>query len=149
MTEVLFYHLERQPLERILPTLLEKSLQRGWRAVVQAGTSERVDALDGILWSYREEAFLPHGTSADGHGEAQPVFLTDTDVTPNEAEVRFLVDGAETGDVSCYVRVVCLFDGNDESAVARARKQWSAFKDAGHDVTYWQQGEAGKWEKKA
>jgi DNA polymerase III subunit chi len=29
MTEVLFYHLHRQPPERVLPTLLEKSLERG------------------------------------------------------------------------------------------------------------------------
>ncbi|MGA7117695.1 MAG: DNA polymerase III subunit chi, partial [Hyphomicrobium sp.] len=39
-SEVLFYHLERQPLERVLPGLLEKTLQRGWRAVVQAGSAE-------------------------------------------------------------------------------------------------------------
>ena len=45
MTEVLFYHLQRQPLEAVLPTLLVKSLERGWRAVVQATTDERLAAL--------------------------------------------------------------------------------------------------------
>ena len=28
MTEVLFYHLQRQPLERVLPQLLERSVER-------------------------------------------------------------------------------------------------------------------------
>ena len=35
MTETLFYHLERRSLEDILPGLVEKSLQRGWRAAIK------------------------------------------------------------------------------------------------------------------
>ena len=34
MTEILFYHLQRQPIERVLPGMLEKSLERGWRVIV-------------------------------------------------------------------------------------------------------------------
>ena len=44
--EVLFYHLEHQPLERVLPMLLERTMERGWRAVVQVGSAERLEALD-------------------------------------------------------------------------------------------------------
>jgi DNA polymerase-3 subunit chi len=149
MTEVLFYHLERQPLEHVLPTLLEKTLERGWRAVVQAGVAERVEALDTALWTYREEAFLPHGTAGDGNPEAQPVFITNDASDPNGAQVRFFVDGAEADDVTGYERVVFIFDGNSTEALDTARGQWRNLKDAGHEVTYWQQSERGKWEKKA
>ena len=31
--EVWFYHLEQTGLEQALPELLEKTLQRGWRAI--------------------------------------------------------------------------------------------------------------------
>ena len=93
MTEVLFYHLERRPLEQVLPQLLEKTLERGWRAVVQTGSEERAEALSQSLWTYRDEAFLPHGSAADGHEEMQPVFLTPEDVNPNGAQIRFFVDG--------------------------------------------------------
>ncbi|KFL26848.1 DNA polymerase III subunit chi, partial [Devosia sp. 17-2-E-8] len=31
MPDVLFYHLENQPLEKVLPLLLEKTVERGWR----------------------------------------------------------------------------------------------------------------------
>jgi DNA polymerase-3 subunit chi len=148
MTEVLFYHLERQPLERVLPSLLERTLERGWRAVVQAGSEERVEALDTLLWTYREESFLPHGTKRDGNLAAQPVYLTSNDDNPNGASVRFLVDGADTASHSAYARLVYLFDGNDAAAVARAREQWKTAKDAGCDVTYWQQSAEGRWEKK-
>ena len=45
MTEVRFYHLQRKTLEDALPQILEKTLERGWRAVVMAGSEERVEAL--------------------------------------------------------------------------------------------------------
>lgn len=149
MTQVLFYHLEHQPLERVLPTLVERTLERGWRAVVQASSEERVEALDSLLWTYREESFLPHGTKRDGNAGLQPVWLTNADDNPNGATVRFMVDGAEPPGFSGYERVVYLFDGRDESAVAQARVQWKAAKSAGCEVTYWQQSGAGRWEKKA
>jgi DNA polymerase-3 subunit chi len=149
MTEVLFYHLERQPLERVLPSLVEKTLERGWRAVVQAGSEERVEALDTLLWTYREESFLPHGTRRDGNPAMQPVYLTVSEDNPNGATVRFLVDGAAAGDLSAYARVVYLFDGRDATALDQARAQWTAAKAAGSEVTYWQQSPEGRWEKRA
>ena len=148
-TEVLFYHLQRAPLERVLPDLLEKSLQRGWRAVVQASTPERLDALDTMLWTYRDESFLPHGTAREGDAERQPVYLTTAEDNPNGAAIRFFVEGAEAHDLAPYERAVYLFDGHDPDAVERARGQWTAAKAAGHAVTYWQQNERGRWEKKA
>jgi DNA polymerase-3 subunit chi len=149
MTEVLFYHLEHQPLERVLPSLVEKTLERGWRAVVQAGSEERVEALDTLLWTYREESFLPHGTRKDGNSDMQPVYLTASEDNPNGATVRFLVDGAEVRELGGYARVVYLFDGRDPAALEAAREQWKAAKDTGADVTYWQQSPEGRWEKKA
>ena len=65
MADVLFYHLERQPLERVLPVLLEKTLERGWRAAVQTASQAYAEALDGHLWTYREDSFLPHGLASE------------------------------------------------------------------------------------
>ena len=104
--EVLFYHLERQPLERVLPSLLEKTLERGWRAVVQSGSEERLEALDTALWTYREDSFLPHGTRKDGNVALQPIYLTTGDETPNGAGIRFLVEGAETENWAGLSRLV-------------------------------------------
>ena len=55
MTEVWFYHLERTGLDQALPELLEKTLQRGWKAIVRSREADRVEHLDGWLWSYRDE----------------------------------------------------------------------------------------------
>ena len=149
MTEVLFYHLEHQPLESVLPLLLQKTLERGWKAVVQAQSAERVEAICTSLWNWRDEAFIPHGTAKDGDGERQPIWLTDSDDTPNGATVRFYVDGTDLGDPSRLERAIYMFDGRDEAAVEKARNQWKAIKEKDHDVTYWQQDNGGRWQKKA
>lgn len=149
MTEVLFYHLERQTLEQVLPILLTKTLERGWRAVVQASSPERVEALNKHLWTFEEDSFLPHGASSDGFADAQPIWLTDGEDRPNGAEVRFFVDGANSEHVGQYQRMVHLFDGRDEDALVTARQTWKAMKAAGHEVTYWQQNARGAWERKA
>ncbi len=148
MSELLFYHLTRRRLEQVLPDLLGRSLQRGWRAVVKCGNAERVEALAGELWTYDKAAFLPHGTKLDGHPERQPIWLTAADERPNKADVLFLVDGADTALHGDFTRVCDLFDGNDEEAVESARQRWKRAKAAGHTLTYWQQNENG-WVKAA
>jgi DNA polymerase III subunit chi len=148
-TEVYFYHLERRTLDDVLPTLLELSLRRGWRAAVQATSEERVEALDTLLWTYGDESFLPHGTARDGRASAQPVYLTASDDNPNAAQIRFLVDGAMLADASPYVRVAYVFDGRDQEAVARARDAFRAAKAQGHAVSYFQQDANGSWLEQA
>jgi DNA polymerase-3 subunit chi len=150
MTELLFYHLQRQPLEKVLPTLIEKSLERGWRVVVQAASDERVDALDAHLWTYRDDAFLPHGTDRDANAAAQPVLLTTRDDNLNSANVRFLIEGAGVpADADGYERIVLLFDGEDPDAVAAARGRWTQARAQGLAATYWQADEQGRWQRKA
>jgi DNA polymerase III subunit chi len=152
VTEVWFYHLEAQPLDAVLPTLLQRSLERGWRAAVQATSSERLAALDTALWVYDEASFLPHGIKGDGHAAQQPVLLTDDDENPNGAAIRFFVDRAAVAPAlrdRGYQRAVLLFDGGDDEALADARTQWAALKAMGYPVTYWQQRDDGRWEKRA
>jgi len=148
MTEILFYHLQRQPIERVLPVLLEKSIERGWHAVVQAGSEERIEALDSHLWTFREDSFLPHGTWRESESAAQPILLTVHDDNPNGATVRFLIDGLELpADAASYERIVVLFDGEDSDAVEAARQRWTASKAQGFDVTYWQADDQGRWRR--
>ena len=149
MTEMLFYHLQRQPLERVLPTLIERSLERGWRVVVQGVTEERIDALDAHLWTWRDDSFLPHGTWREPNPAEQPVLLTTKESNPNGAAVRFLIEGAPPpDDAAAYERIVLLFDGEDPDAVAAARAHWSEGKAKGFDVTYWQTDDDGRWQRK-
>ena len=149
MTEIGFYHLQRWPLDRALPKLLEKVLATGKRAVVVAGSEERVEALAATLWTYEQGSFLPHGTRRDGHAEEQPIWLTDLDENPNGASFAVLVDGATIAEVAAFERCFEMFDGNDDEAVAAARDRWKAYREAGHLIKYFQQTDTGGWEQKA
>jgi len=148
VTEVRFYHLTRTALETALPQMLMKTLERGQRAVVIAGSAERVEALNAWLWTYDDQSFLPHGSAKDGYAERQPVWLTDSDERPNQAEVLFLTDRATSARLNEYALCAVLFDGGDGDAVAAARDQWRALSQEGHDVTYWQQDDRGRWTRK-
>ena len=148
MTEILFYHLKGQSLDQVLPPLLQKSLERGWRVVVQASSEERVEALDALLWTWRDDAFLPHGTARDSEAAEHPIVLTANAENPNGAAVRFLVDGANLSvDASNYQRIVLLFDGDDPEAVEMARLRWNEAKASGAEVTYWKADESGRWQR--
>ena len=154
MTETLFYHLERRSLDDVLPGVIEKTLERGWRALIRVESSERADAIDNLLWTYSEQTFLPHAQAGDGNPNRQPVLITVEEDNPNAANVLFLVGGAkpppwDDAATKALTRVVLMFDGRDAHALAAARASWSAAKAAGHDVTYWKESATGKFEKQA
>jgi DNA polymerase-3 subunit chi len=148
MTDIRFYHLQRQRLEDALPALLEKARERGHRIVVQAGSAERVKMLDALLWTYRPETFLAHAAGPASSAPEQPIWLTAEEECPNGADVLILVDGA-AADPARYTLCCEMFDGLDEAAVGAARSRWAAYKAAGHTLTYWQQTDRGGWEKRA
>jgi DNA polymerase-3 subunit chi len=148
VTDIRFYHLQKKTLEDALPMLLEKILERGSRAVVMAGSEERIEALNAHLWTYSQRGFLPHGSRRDGHAEDQPVWLTVGDENPNGSDVLVLTDGAEVASVESFKTCCEIFDGNDSRAIEEARRRWQVYKAAGHELTYWQQTEEGRWEKK-
>jgi DNA polymerase-3 subunit chi len=147
LAEIGFYHLLSTPLERALPKLLERARAQGYPIVVRAGSAERVVQLDALLWTYDEASFLPHGSARDGNPALQPIWLTDGDENPNRASMLVLVDGVAVGDLSAFARCADMFDGNDDHAVEAARERWRHAREAGHDLTYWQQTPSG-WERR-
>lgn len=149
MAEVLFYHLTESRLEDALPPLLEKSLERGWTVSVHLGSEERCAALDAHLWSYRDDSFLPHGGEHGTHAGRQPVLLTLAAEAANGSSVRFVGDGAGIPALDGVDRLVLMFDGHDQGQLETARAQWKSLNSDGHALTYWQQTQDRRWEKKA
>jgi DNA polymerase-3 subunit chi len=152
MTETLFYHLERRGLDETLPPLVEKTRERGWRALIRADSAERASAIDNRLWTYRDQSFLPHALEGEGEAARQPVLITVEENNANNADVLFLVGGAvpsswDGAETSGFARIVVMFDGRDPDMLGAARAAWKDARAAGHDVTYWKETPGGKWEK--
>jgi len=152
MSEALFYHLERRSLDDVLPGLIERTLERGWRALIRTESAERADAIDTRLWTYDDQGFLPHAQAGDGDPARQPVLITVEEGNPNGANVLFLIGGAappawDSDAAKAFTRIVLMFDGRDPAALEKARAGWKDAKAAGHEVTYWKESPTGKWEK--
>jgi len=149
VTDVLFYHLTSTPLEATLPSLVERSLARGWRVHVQGTDAARLTQFDQLLWSYAKEGFLPHGIDGDGNETEQPVLLSTHAEAKNTAQLLMLIDGArhEPSNFSNFERVCVFFDGNEATALNQARADWKAVKAADLEAKYWAQ-EGGKWVQK-
>jgi len=131
-----------------LPGLVERSLARDWRVVLQCATQATLEMLDIKLWTFSDASFIPHSADEDEFAPLQPVFLTlDAQINPNAAQIRFCLEGAYCPDFQHYQRLVVMFDGNDEAQLEAARTQWREFKTMGGDVTYWQQNAQRGWEK--
>lgn len=146
MAEVFFYHLTNTPLERTVPDLVEKTLAKGWKAVLRVGSEATLAGLDRLLWTFRQDAFVPHGTPETPFPERQPVYLTWGAEVPNAADILMLIDGAraEADEMAGFTRTCLLFDGGDAEALARARNDWRMVTEAGLSAVYWAQ-DAGRW----
>lgn len=149
MTNISFYHLLHMPLTSALPKLLEKVHEAGLKAVIKVGSEDHMAELDEALWSFNKQSFLPHDSMKSKHPDQQPIYLTTGDENPAQATVLVLVDNMQSDEPGKYDRCLEMFDGTDEEAVAAARTRWKSYKDAGYDLTYWQQTEQGGWTKKA
>ena len=149
MTEVSFYHLQAQPLDQVLPRLLEKVDERGLRALVRLKENELMTHLNAALWTFSGPSFLAHATDQDEHMEDQPLLLTTVQSgNANKATVLVILEDSAAADISEFDRCLYMFDGNDPQNLQAARQRWKDLKAEGVDVTYWQQ-EAGGWKKKA
>lgn len=146
-TEVGFYHLTRQPLEAVLPRLLEKAYAAGHRILVHCAGPEQLKRLDQQLWTYDEASFLPHGSEDKA---LQPVLLTTSqEERANTPDVLAALDGLDLKRLGDFARVLYLFEESDADRLAAARASWSALKGRdGVTRTYWQQDERGRWVKK-
>lgn len=147
--EVWFYHLERSTLDQVLPELLDRTLQRGWRARVRVADADQRRDIDERLWSWRAEVFLAHGLADEPHAERQPILLTADAANLNRSQALFIVDGSDMSLKEEFERCFIIFDGRDDTALATARGRWKSLKEAGANLAYWKQSGEGGWEKAA
>lgn len=146
MTEHWFYHLEISSVEAVLPGLLEKTLAKGWRALVKT-PENRLAELDGYLWTYTDHSFLPHGRDDVPQSDMHPIRLTAEANAAEKVEAVFLLDGAHMDDLEGVKRCITFINGRSDEAVSAARAQWKSLKEAGADISYWKQDEHGAWAK--
>ena len=144
-----FYHLEKMPLEKVLPVILQKAYDAGTKVLIKTDLAEQADELNTFLWTYQPDTFLPHGCEKDGFNDKQPIFITHKDhINPNNATLCILINNVPICFDDSFERVLYFFNGLNQESVEKAREQWKKVSEAGVEKFYWKQNDAGKWENK-
>ncbi len=146
--EYWFYHLESATVEGILPGLLEKTRQKGWRALVKL-PQDKLIAMDEYLWTYKDDSFLPHGRDDEPLADLQPVTLSASAVNALGHQAVFLIGGTDIENMDGVERCMVMINGRSQDDIVRERKRWKTLKDTEATLAYYQQNERGGWDKKA
>jgi len=151
MATLAFYHLTRSTSDEALPLLLQKTLGAEKRALVCCQNQQKAQ-ISSAVWSFGEASWLPHGVDGKDDEDADlcPIWISDNpEQNANNAQYVFFMSGITPTSFDDKERVFVLFDGNNAEDLDAARRQWKDFRDAGHDLSYWQQDDAGRWSKSA
>ena len=144
-----FYHLEKVPLEKALPAILQKAYDAHSKVLIKTDLAEQADELNTILWTYDPNSFLPHGCEKDGHPEKQPIFITHKDhFNPNHATLCVLVHDVPVPTDEPFDRILYFFNGLNQTSLEKAREEWKKVASTNAERFYWKQNDAGKWENK-
>jgi DNA polymerase-3 subunit chi len=148
MAELRIYHLTAQSVTDGLPGLLHTAVARNLRCHVYVPDDNRSEKIADHLWTHRQDSFLPHGTKKDGLAEHQPIWISPDLKTPNNADVRFVIQGAEieVDDLDEIDLTCILFDESDRDARQKARRLWTDSDEIdGLSRIYYRQDDNGKW----
>ena len=149
MAEIRFYHLQSQSIEQALPKLAELVLKSGNKGVIKIADKNIAKKIDKALWTYSPESFLPHDVEGSNYPEEQSLYITTQDENPASAKMALFVNCEKMEDISSFDRVLYMFEGRLDEIITAAREDYKNYKNAGHEMSYWQQSDQGRWEQKA
>jgi DNA polymerase-3 subunit chi len=137
MTEVFFYILEDEAADasaRFACRLTEKAHDSGHRVYLHVADDSAAEALDSLLWQFRQGSFVPHATTAAlaDDDDLTPVAIGAGEPPPGFDDVLINVGGNVGGFFSRFARhneVV------PPAAVDAARSRYRFYKDRGYALT--------------
>lgn len=138
--QVDFYHLTRDPAEKVLPFIAQRVLDDKARLLIVSDDSAQLDAISSSLWTAKADSFLAHAKSGEGDDTLQPILLSDQIDVHNGARFIAFADGNWRPVEHDFDRVFYLFP---PSHTDNARSAW---RNLGESVErrYWKQ-DGGKW----
>lgn len=114
--------------------LAEKAWNTGHRVYIHAGSAETGRSIDDMLWTYRQDSFVPHALLSErldvDAGAREPVLVGDATAEP--ADIDVLINLAETVPpfAERSARVAEIVAG-DSSGRRAGRSRYRHYRDRG------------------
>ncbi|GAB4361861.1 MAG: DNA polymerase III subunit chi [Gammaproteobacteria bacterium] len=136
MTRIDFYVLPENGSggpEQLTCRLAEKAYSRGHRIFIHARDRDQAQQLDDLLWTYRQESFLPHALCGDELADESPIQIGHDTEPSGHCDVLINLSGEVPGFFSRFERVAELV-GSDPGARERSREAFRFYKDRGYPL---------------
>ena len=141
-----FYQLGGLAADKVIAAIAGKILSDEGRLLIVDEDEAALARLDRLLWSEDSASFLPHGLAGGVDDARQPVLLSTSEDSPNQARNMLIADGRWRDSALTYERAFFLFA---EPQVEDARLAWKLLSGRdGVERRYWA-NEGGKWVHKA
>lgn len=136
MTRVDFYILQETANRNrfsLACKLAEKALATGHRVFIHTGSAEESRHMDRLLWTFREQGFLPHGLAGEVEPDLNPILIGNADPAVEERGVLINLATAVPTFFSRFERLAECVDG-DESARSSGRDRYRFYRDRGYPL---------------
>ncbi|MBK8182178.1 MAG: DNA polymerase III subunit chi [Candidatus Competibacteraceae bacterium] len=111
--------------------LVDKAYALGHTVYILAASEAQATALDDLLWTFRQDSFIPHERYPLAGAETSPVLIGTA--LPPDVKARVLInytDGAPEG-FEQYERVVEVVDQHPD-VLAKSRERFRQYRERGY-----------------
>lgn len=134
MTRIDFYQIESEEAPLAFTCrLIDKIYRLGHQIYVHASSGEEASALDELLWSFREESFVPHALA--GGNQSAPIRIGHDHEPDDHQEVLVNLSGKVPDFFSRFDRVAEVVPQN-ENRRESARENFRFYRDRGYPLEY-------------
>ncbi|MCK8516103.1 DNA polymerase III subunit chi [Methylonatrum kenyense] len=118
-----------QAAEAVACSLIDKAWSRGHRVLVRSRDDAQQARLDRLLWTFRQESFLPHATATSGI-DAPILIAGAEDTVTTGFEVLVNLDDAPAADLASWKRIAEI-SSREPQRLARTRDRFRHYRSQG------------------
>ena len=136
MTRIDFYSLKEQSSgDRFLLAcrLVERIHAAGHRVYIQVPEPEQARHLDRLLWTFKQQSFLPHGLAEDADQELTPILINHKDDPGDESQVLINLTLEVPSFFGSFDRLCELID-KDLTVRDAGRQRYAYYRDRGYPL---------------
>ena len=111
----------------------EKAWRQDHRVLIHTASEQEAERMDRLLWTFRDQSFLPHGRMSKVDSHTTPVVITATGDPGEEHDVLVNLAPQVPSFFGRFARVAECVD-HEEAARTASRARFKFYRDRGYEV---------------